>query len=103
MGEVIAYESDQNGCSYQLSLDSGEYIQISTNGSPGPSIRISEFWRGRRLIDETIWETDNPEREIVRLYPEQVSQVRSQTDILNVLKDDLLRCESILEIKKRLA
>ncbi len=103
MGQVIGYESGQNGCSYRLSLHSGEYIQISTNGSPGPSIRISEFWRGRRMIDETIWETNNPDREVARLYPEQVSQVRSQTDILNVLKDDLLRCESILEIKKRLA
>lgn len=103
MGQVIAYQSDEDRCFCQLRLASGEYIQISIHGSPVSSIRISEPWRGRQGIDETIWETNNPDKEVDRLYPWQVSQVQSQTDILNLLKDDVLRCKSILEIRKRLA
>ncbi len=99
MGKVIAYISDERRCFCQLKLDSGERILISI----AQSIKIMKLAFGGTIPIKTIWGTDNPGREIMQLYPEQSKQVRSSTDILNLFKDDLIRCKSIAEVKERLS
>lgn len=111
MGEVITYASDKRRCYCQLKLDSGERILVSIGrGHDGTTATIKIFRLLLGMIPtSTVWESDNIGREVARLYLHSVEwerlvkEVRSQTDILNLFRDDLIRCKSIAEVRERLS
>lgn len=103
MGEVVTYSHSESTCYCQLKLDSGERILISIAGFPKPSIRVIKLKWGGMLPVGTVWESDNPGREILRLYSDKALGLRSDKDILDLFKDDLLQCGSIDEVRERLS
>ena len=103
MGEVVTYSCTETTAFCQLKLDSGERILISLAGSPGPSIKIVKLALGGLIPVKTIWGTDSPGRETLRLFGDRAYEVDSGKGILDLYKDELIRCKSIAEVRQRLS
>lgn len=101
MSKIITYKRDNTGKFCQIKLDDGNRILISV---AQPGIRVYKLkWMGA-IPSETIFDisTDTLFSDQHRHSRQKLTEVSLEPDMLDVLKDVLLPCKSLGEVKSTL-
>lgn len=100
MSYVVAYNADGVGgsCFCQIKLDSGERVLISMSGYPYVA-QIMKVAFGA-IPTGAVWKCGNPGPILARLFPHNKDW--SKKGVLDLLRNELLKCQSIAEVKELL-
>ena len=108
MGNVVNYANNKYLCYCQIKLDSGERVLISIASAPTPSVKIKKLCFMGLLPVKTIWEY-NPTmaggydayvRKMMKMFQDPMSVEPKHP--LDILRDRLLPCRSISEVRDSL-
>jgi len=108
MGEVVTYANTKYQCFCQIKLESGERILISIAGAPTPSVKIMKLGFFGLVPVRTIWEYNATMaggheayvRKMVMMFQDPLAEEIKHP--LDVLRDRLLPCRSISEVRNSL-
>jgi hypothetical protein len=108
MAELVTYANDKFRCYCQLRCDNGDRILISIAGAPTPSVKIMKLGFFGMVPVQTIWEY-NPTmaggyeayvRKMMTMF--QDFSAEEPKHPLDILRDRLLSCTSIAEVRDSL-
>ena len=104
MSTVVTYGNDHKQCFCQIRLDSGERILIGMYNNPTPTFKICKVRFGGLIPTDTIWEFT---AEMAGGKPELYLKVMMMFDAngahpLDAVRDVLLRCGSIIEVRQEI-
>jgi hypothetical protein len=108
MGKVVTYGNSNHQCFCQIKLDNGERVLISIVTVPRPSVKVMKLAFFGLWPVQTIWEY-NPTmaggyehyvRNMMLMFQDMSSQEARHP--LDVLRDRLLPCSSISEVRESL-
>ena len=108
MGKVVTYANNKYHCFCQIKLDNGERVLISIATAPTPSVKIKRLVFSGLLPIQTIWEY-NPTmaggyehyvRKMIIMFQDPLAVEPKHP--LDILRDRLLPCRSISEVRDSL-
>jgi hypothetical protein len=108
MSEVVTYKNTGRQCYCQIKLDNGERILITIASMPTPSIKICKLGLLGLLPVQTVWEY-NPTmaggyeayiRKLIEMFADPSDEEPKHP--LDTLRDRLLPCQSISEVRNSL-
>jgi hypothetical protein len=107
MSKIVAYANDSLRAYCQIKLDNGERTMISIASAPSPSIKIFKMALAGIIPVQTVWEY-NPtmaggyEAYVRKLMMMFLSPKNPQENVLDALRDFLLPCSSIDDVRHKL-
>lgn len=108
MGKVVTYANNNYLCYCQIKFENGEIVLISIVTVPTPSVKIKKLIFFGLLPIQTIWEYDPKMAGGYEHYIRNMMimfQEPSAVDLkhpLDILRDRLLPCKSISEVRDSL-
>jgi len=105
MGKVVAYANNNYQCYCHIKLDSGERVLISIASAPTPSVKVMKLAFFGLWPIQTIWEY-NPTmaggyehyvRKMMIMFQDPLAVEPKHP--LDILRDRLLPCRSISEVR----
>jgi hypothetical protein len=105
MSKVVTYANNKYLCYCQIKPDSGERVFISIASAPTPCVKLKKLGFFGLWPIQTIWEY-NPSmaggyeayvRKMMQMFQDPVT--REPKHPLDVLRDRLLQCKSISEVR----
>ena len=108
MSKVVTYANNKYLCYCQIKLDSGERVLVSIASATTPCVKIKKLVFLGMLPIHTIWEY-NPTmaggydayvRKIMQMFQDPLAQEPKHP--LDILRDRLLSCRSISEVRDSL-
>jgi hypothetical protein len=105
MSKVITYANSKHLCYCQIKLDSGERVLISIATAPKPSVQIKKLCFFGLWPIQTIWEYNPTMAGGYDAYVRKMMQMFQDPSVLepkhplDVLRDRLLLCTSISEVR----
>ena len=108
MGNVVTYANNKYQCFCQIKLDSGERVLISIASAPTPSVKLMKLVFFGLWPIQTIWEY-NPTmaggyeayvRNMMKMFQDPLDVEPKHP--LDILRDRLLPCRSISEVRDSL-
>jgi hypothetical protein len=108
MGEVVTYANNKVQCFCQIKLESGERILVSIAAAPTPSVKIMKLGFFGLIPIQTIWE-HNPTmtggydayvRKMMAMFQDAFALEPKHP--LDILRDRLLPCTSIADVRESL-
>lgn len=105
MGKVVTYANNKYQCFCQIKLDNGERVLISIASAPTPSVKLMKLGFFGMWPVQTIWEY-NPTmaggydayvRKMMKMFQDPLAVEPNHP--LDILRDRLLPCRSISEVR----
>jgi len=105
MGKVVTYANNKYQCFCQIKLDNGERILISIASAPTPNVKVKKLGFLGLWPIQTIWEY-NPTmaggydayvRKLMKMFQDPLAEEPKHP--LDILRDRLLACKSISEVR----
>lgn len=108
MGTVMTYANNKYQCFCQVKLESGERILISIASAPTPSVKIMKLILFGLIPFQTIWEYSPTMaggyeayvRKMIMMFQDPLASEPKHP--LDILRDRLLPCRSILDVRTSL-
>lgn len=108
MSKVVTYANNKYQCFCQIKLDNGERVLISIAAAPSPSVKVMKLALLGFLPIQTIW-AYNPTmaggfdayvRKMMLMFQDSLASEPKHP--LDILRDRLLPCKSISDIRNTL-
>ncbi len=108
MGKIVNYRNNKYQCFCQIKLENGERVLISIASVPTPSVKLIKLGLLGLVPVQTIWEYnpmmaggyDSYVQKMMKMFQDPLTSEPKHP--LDILRDRLLSCRSIPEVRDSL-